>query len=188
MADDQSPQGEQPLATFQSDGLTGVNLTVHTTVARIGQGPQNDIVIDDDTVSTNHARLEYMDGAWRLTDLGSRNGTYVEGVRLAPEVTTPLAENTIVAFGAVSMTFHGRMEVEPELLSSAAAREEGTTQVRRAGFRLPVWLVVLIIVLAAVLVFTFLSLGGGDVPPTQPANVESTAHLIIQSTYRFGFV
>lgn len=188
MADDQSREDGQALAKFESDGLTGLSIAVRTTVARIGQGPQNDVVIDDDTASTQHAQLEYIDGTWRLTDLGSRNGTYVDGVRLAPQVATPLPENANVAFGAVSMTFRGRMDIEPELLATAPTRETPTTQVRRAGFRLPVWLVLLIVIAAAVLAFTFLSMGGGAPPTDTPTNVESTALLIIQSTYPFGLV
>jgi len=35
-------------------------------------------------VSALHAELSYEDGAWRLADLGSRNGTYVNDRRLEP--------------------------------------------------------------------------------------------------------
>lgn len=48
-----------------------------------GAGPDNDLVADLDQVSTEHARLElYPSGDVYITDLGSTNGTWVEGRRL----------------------------------------------------------------------------------------------------------
>src|SRR5207248_6489631 len=44
---------------------------------RIGRAPDNDIVIDDPTVSGAHAELRDEAGHWVVTDLGSTNGTYV---------------------------------------------------------------------------------------------------------------
>ncbi len=186
MADDLARQDDQPLASFQPEGGIGGSLAVRSATARIGQGPQNDIIIDDDTVSTQHARLEYSDGGWRLIDLNSRNGTYVDGVRITPEVATPLRESAAIAFGAVNLTFQARVDVEPDTLVATGPRDEASAQVRRAGFRLPVWLVLLVIIIASILVFAFLSMGG-EAPPSQPANVESTAFLI-WSTYQSVFV
>jgi hypothetical protein len=49
----------------------------------IGREPGLDLVVDDPSVSRTHARLEPRpDGVYRLTDLGSSNGTFVNGVRL----------------------------------------------------------------------------------------------------------
>ncbi|MET0910553.1 MAG: FHA domain-containing protein, partial [Ilumatobacteraceae bacterium] len=49
----------------------------------IGSNPHNDLVIaDDPTVSRVHARLEHVGPAWCITDLGSTNGTTVNGERL----------------------------------------------------------------------------------------------------------
>jgi hypothetical protein len=46
----------------------------------VGKSPGNDIVVDgDDAVSRLHARLERLGTAWCITDLGSRNGTIVNG-------------------------------------------------------------------------------------------------------------
>jgi FHA domain/DUF1707 SHOCT-like domain len=49
----------------------------------IGRSSTCDLVVEDDTVSRRHAALELRDGAWRLRDLGSRNGTWVNGRRAA---------------------------------------------------------------------------------------------------------
>jgi hypothetical protein len=45
----------------------------------IGRGPGADIGLDDDTVSRRHARLVLRDGSWTIEDLGSLNGTAVNG-------------------------------------------------------------------------------------------------------------
>jgi len=48
----------------------------------VGKGDRNDIVLDDATVSRLHAALERFDEGWCVTDLGSSNGTYVNGDRI----------------------------------------------------------------------------------------------------------
>ena len=53
----------------------------------IGRAENSDLVIDDEFASTNHARLVRVGNEWNLQDLGSTNGTFIDGVR----VTTPVA-------------------------------------------------------------------------------------------------
>ena len=55
--------------------LTGVELT-------IGRGEENDIVLDGPMVSGQHARLLLEDRGATIEDLGSANGTTVNGVRV----------------------------------------------------------------------------------------------------------
>ena len=50
---------------------------------RIGAAPGNDLVIEDPLVSSHHLELESVPGAVRLRDLGSTNGTDVDGYRVA---------------------------------------------------------------------------------------------------------
>ena len=45
----------------------------------VGRGADNDVVIDHPTVSRHHAVIERIAGEYFLTDLGSRNGTRVNG-------------------------------------------------------------------------------------------------------------
>lgn len=47
-----------------------------------GRAPDMAIFLDDITVSRQHARFEQVDNTWRLTDLGSLNGTYVNRDRI----------------------------------------------------------------------------------------------------------
>jgi hypothetical protein len=45
----------------------------------IGRGVENSIVVDDPHVSARHARLHFARGRWWLRDLGSSNGTTLNG-------------------------------------------------------------------------------------------------------------
>jgi len=47
----------------------------------VGRGHAG-IVVNHRTVSAQHARVSYFDDSWRIRDLGSRNGTFVDGHRL----------------------------------------------------------------------------------------------------------
>lgn len=63
--------------------VSGVFSGIHETIgqrARIGRDPKNEIVVDDLLVSRFHAELRARpDGLHELVDLGSRNGTFVNG-------------------------------------------------------------------------------------------------------------
>ena len=59
--------------------LTGQRLT-------LGKASTNDVSLDhDDTVSRLHAVLENLGFAWSIRDLGSRNGTYLNGEKITAE-------------------------------------------------------------------------------------------------------
>lgn len=52
----------------------------------IGKAATNNVALEhDDTVSRLHAVLENLEFAWSLRDLGSRNGTYINGERITAE-------------------------------------------------------------------------------------------------------
>lgn len=154
MDTDQDGGGRLALATLavRRGPGSGTDLPVRLPAATVGRGGRSEVPIDDDSVSTRHALLQYEDGAWRITDLGSANGTFVEGVRLAPDVATPLSYGSTVRFGAVETHFRPVAGADPDAAREAyAARPPRTTVAeRRAGPRLPLWvLLVLIIILAA---------------------------------------
>ena len=77
-------------------------------VSIIGRDVTNDIVIGDAEVSRQHARLTRTPGGYVLEDLGSTNGTFINGERLvAPRVLNPgdlmaLGETITVTFDATA--------------------------------------------------------------------------------------
>src|SRR6185295_1287595 len=50
-----------------------------------GRGDEADVTIDDAALSRLHARLEPVPGGFKVTDLKSRNGSFVEGERVPDE-------------------------------------------------------------------------------------------------------
>lgn len=133
----------------------GEELPVPSPVVSIGKGSQNDVVIEDDSVSSVHARLEYEGGHWRITDLDSTNGTFVEGVRLAAGVPTPLFYGHSVRFGGVRMQFREVHDADLEAARESYAPPPPAPKVaeRKGGFRLPVWLFALILLVLGIVVF-----------------------------------
>ncbi|KQY57448.1 MULTISPECIES: FHA domain-containing protein [unclassified Nocardioides] len=63
----------------------------------IGRGPDAAIRLDDDYVSTRHARIAASGEQWFVEDLGSTNGTYVGSARITQPTT--LALGTQVRIG-----------------------------------------------------------------------------------------
>ncbi len=59
----------------------GRTFQTHDEAALVGRSA-DDIPLTDQTVSRRHARLRPENGAWVLEDLGSANGTYINGVRI----------------------------------------------------------------------------------------------------------
>lgn len=71
--------GPQSGRVFQLDGFPVV----------VGRRESCDIVLADNSISRRHARLEFVNGAWLLTDLGSTNGTFVNGIRVNKKELEP---------------------------------------------------------------------------------------------------
>ncbi|MET9919002.1 DUF1707 and FHA domain-containing protein [Streptomyces sp. NPDC059605] len=66
----------------------------------IGRDPGNGLRLNHETVSRLHAELTVRDGRWLLRDLGSTNGTCVNGQRVIG--TVPVREGDQVSFGQMS--------------------------------------------------------------------------------------
>ena len=69
----------------------------------LGRDPEVAIWIDLNSVSRRHARIVVSDGAATLEDLGSRNGTYVEGQKVAAPVR--LANGDQIKMGGARLVF-----------------------------------------------------------------------------------
>lgn len=71
----------------EDDTIPAVTLAGST--VRIGRADDNDVVFADPEVSRYHARLEWSAGAWWVRDLGSTNGTLLNGAVVERAVISP---------------------------------------------------------------------------------------------------
>lgn len=72
----------------------------------IGREPSCDLTVEDLTVSRWHASLMQSEGSWLLDDLGSMNGTRLNGWRV--NLPTPVTPGDYVSFGAATFVIRGR--------------------------------------------------------------------------------
>jgi len=75
----------------------------------IGRG-STQVPLTDPTISRRHAQLQAADAGWLLTDLGSANGTYVNGVRI--QKPTRLKHGDQIRVGGTLMVYTGEDSVQ----------------------------------------------------------------------------
>jgi hypothetical protein len=68
----------------------GYQLNLEGREITIGRAENSDLVIDDEFASTNHARLVKVSDGWMVQDLGSTNGTYLDGKKISSPVELKL--------------------------------------------------------------------------------------------------
>jgi pSer/pThr/pTyr-binding forkhead associated (FHA) protein len=78
-------------------------VVARTTRVVIGRQPDSDFVIDERTVSRRHATLRRVENGWLVEDLGSLNGTRVNGKRVVRRA--PVSPGDVLGFGAATARF-----------------------------------------------------------------------------------
>lgn len=82
-----APRRGQPTHVAVVQGVnTGITADLAQAPVLIGRGNDAAIRLDDDYVSTRHARIVSSGGQWYVEDLGSTNGTYLGSQRLTQPV------------------------------------------------------------------------------------------------------
>jgi pSer/pThr/pTyr-binding forkhead associated (FHA) protein len=76
----------------------GTSLPLKSTTS-LGAGSENDIVLSDPYVSGMHAQLTWDGSAWWIEDLGSSNGTQIDGVPCTPHVPSRAASGARLSLG-----------------------------------------------------------------------------------------
>ena len=82
----------------------GARFLLDTNMTAVGRHPDADIFLDDVTVSRRHAQFLRSGGRFSVRDLGSLNGTFVNGERIAEELG--LADGDEVQIGKFRHTFY----------------------------------------------------------------------------------
>lgn len=114
------------LTVHPPEGAAIVRVLAPGDALRIGRGEDCGLRIVHPSVSRLHAELHYRRDGWQLRDLGSKNGSYVEGQRLQAEDALELHRMAWLRFGDVYCEF--------TLLEDAeAAHAEAGRRARRAA-------------------------------------------------------
>jgi len=78
----------------------------------IGRSPYCSIQVSSDQASREHAAVSLNGDVATISDLGSRNGTFINGVRIT--APTPLLPGALIGIGGVSLSyFEGELSAEP---------------------------------------------------------------------------
>ncbi|WP_096087574.1 FHA domain-containing protein [Agaribacterium haliotis] len=90
-----------PFLKHSVNGAT-VNIVELASPVRFGRAADNNLILDDPTVSQYHAELVERDGQWLLQDCDSTNGLFVEGERSSG---ARLQHGSVFRMGAQSFEF-----------------------------------------------------------------------------------
>lgn len=109
-----------------------------TKIVTVGRQPGIYLLIDHPSVSRRHAEISYANGQYILRDLGSTNGTYINGVQLEAESVYILKPNDEIRFGKVArFSFQIRtIGVKDESTLQRKASPQGATALHemKTGF------------------------------------------------------
>jgi len=107
------------LQIFLPDG-TQISQDLQDEKITIGRLADNALQIDDGSVSSRHAEIEFEADAYHLHDLGSTNGTFVNGEQVTDAV---LRHGDEVRFGVVETVFHGEEDSPDQPLPTSTSVE-----------------------------------------------------------------
>jgi len=153
--------------TYLSEPFKGLTTDFDQEVVSIGRSVENDVVVDEVHVSGFHAKIENPGGQVVIKDLGSTNGTFVNGKKIkSPAI---LQGGETIQFGTqVQIKFTPLIEdVEdrtvigtPEEMPDYIPQESPVIKKSKTKKKFPIWII--IVVLAVVLICGgVIVLGGG---------------------------
>ena len=160
----------------------GTKHELHDALTHIGRGAHNDVQLADESVSDSHAKLQRRDDGWYVVDMDSTNGTYVGGSRItgerrlegSPDVRFGSLKFRFTAMGGSDAAAKGTRAIaamRPSSVGAPAAKASSAQTTAKAPVATPaapaparepeksggipaiVWIVVGIVVVAAVAFF-----------------------------------
>ncbi len=124
-------QAKPPHATDGDRAPTGIT-RLPAKVLRIGRADDNDVVVADLSVSRWHAELRRVPGGgFQLTDLGSHNGTFVNGQRL--EGSVAVTEADVIVIGLATFRLVGDQLQEFDDVGDVSLDAKGLTVTLSSG-------------------------------------------------------
>jgi pSer/pThr/pTyr-binding forkhead associated (FHA) protein len=96
---------------MRSGPTPGVTFPLEGDQLVIGRDSSNSVAINDAEISRKHSRLTFQGGKYVLEDLGSTNGTFVNGQRLAGQVV--LKPGDVVSLGEQIVLMYDAINIDP---------------------------------------------------------------------------
>lgn len=115
-----------PKIVIMMDGMANREVVLTQERTTLGRRPANDIVLDQPAVSGQHAVLTLRAGQVQVEDLGSTNGTYVNGAAVQKQLLT---NGDLLDMGKVRLRFESdeaahEMQAKIRVMSGAGAGRE----------------------------------------------------------------
>jgi hypothetical protein len=104
-ADDAPDSARRAYLLVSTRGSRPVQFDLGGPLIGIGRASDNDVIVDDPMVSRHHCQLRLQHGAYSLTDLGSRNGSFVNG---QPVTQIALGPGDRITIGDTEIEFQVR--------------------------------------------------------------------------------
>ena len=116
----------EPLgATARDESLADVELAGDGPIS-IGRGRGCEVCLSDPTISRRHVTLLKRDGRWFVLDLGGRLGTFLNSVRLEPELPTVAAPGDFLRLGPYTFRFQSGQTEGSTITPTAQGIDPGT--------------------------------------------------------------
>jgi dipeptidyl aminopeptidase/acylaminoacyl peptidase len=97
-----SGEGFAAKLSFETGPFAGRIIALPNQMVTLGRAPDNDVVVADPATSGRHGRIEVRAGAFWISDLGSTNGTLVNG---EPVIERQLSDGDLIAIGQNTIRF-----------------------------------------------------------------------------------
>jgi DNA-binding response OmpR family regulator len=85
---------------------TGVEYPLRGDVTTLGRSAEANVTLDDQFASRRHAEIRYIDGAYQIHDLESKNGVFVDGRRLPPGSSEWIEDGVEIQLASTHFRFH----------------------------------------------------------------------------------
>ena len=97
--------GQHAYLLVRTDGAPPVQFELGGALISIGRASDNDVIVDDGLVSRHHCQLKLQHGAYGFADLGSRNGSFVNGHQVNEIALGP---GDLIRIGSTEIEFQVR--------------------------------------------------------------------------------
>jgi transcriptional regulator with AAA-type ATPase domain len=128
-----APVSFSELVLIVGRGSDAPRLRVDELPIQIGRASENDVKLLDSAVSERHVRLEPCAAGLALRDLGSLNGTFVNGVRVQNAI---VGDGAVIRVGRTDLRIRGRLESQtstPSMVAESSSMLDVLSEVRRVA-------------------------------------------------------